>query len=442
MFKFIILTNLLLLLWGNALLRLLWPQGRRLIWIYVPVSYYLGECCVVLWMYFLAIFRIHFSILSIDLPISMMALLSYFVRGHSFMPERFDPPGNKKWGMLKASLVVIAVMYITFQVLFVIWMTVTIPVFEWDVVWRIGLKARVFFVDHGIENLKNLPYFWYALGGPFILCWTSLQGGIWSEVGLRSVPAFEFLMFVILFFGFLSVLLSRFWAILGVGLLVSSAFFTYHATLLYNDFSVSILFCSSLFCLILWNKFKDNRILLVASLLLGGSGLFKLESFLYAFLIVMSWKFLFVSKSRLKTATIFSIPVIAAFICHEMLCWRLHPNPSETNVGFLGTAGLSDRVIMTAVTFGKQLFAGWNWNILWGLLFVLLITNLKRIRDHEELRLLMSFLGLLVGYLFLTSIFTDKYRLLGGVDSYQTLPRMILHFYPLCPAAIVFLLAY
>ena len=439
MFKTMILANLLLLFWGNSVLRLLWPQGRRSIWIYVPVAYYLGECCVMVWMYVLAIFGIHFSVLTIDLPISMMALLSYFFREHSFKFGISNPAGNEKWGMLKTGLVVVVTLYIAWQIFYVMWMAASVPVFEWDVVWRIGLKARCFFFDQGLADLKNLPYPGYALGGPFMMCWASLQAGIWSEEVLRSIPAFEFLMFIGLFYGFLSVLLSRFGAILGTGLLVSSGFFTYHATLLYNDFSVSVLFCSSVFCLVLWNRSKDNRLLLVASLLMGGAGLFKLESFVYVFLIILTWPFFFALKNS-KTVMIFFVPVMLVLICHEILYWNLHVSSNGINIGFLGMPGIADRMLKTLTTFGKQFFGSWNWNVLWGFFLALWVSDLKCIRDHEELRVLILYLGLFISYLILASILTDKFWILGGPDSYQTLPRMVLHFYPLCPAAIVLLL--
>jgi len=394
------------------------------------------------WMYVLAILRVHFTVLTIDLPLSMMALFSCSFRVPAYEPEKRFIPDDEKWGKLKFFIITIVLIYIAWQIFYVMWRALSIPVFEWDVIWRIGLKARIFFFDHTIEHLKDLPYPGYALGGPFILCWSSLQTGRWCEEALRSIPAFEYLMFIVFFFGSLNAFVSRFWAILGVGLLVSSGFFTYHATLLYSDLSVSILFCSSIFCLLLWDKSNDNRLLPISSLLLGAAGLFKLESFIFAFLVILTWGPVFISKKcGLRALMSFLVPVTLILICHETLIGNLHVSADGIKIGLLGLTGMTGRMLMTLIALAQQFFVSWNWNVLGGLLSALLIAHLKSIWEHEVNRRLFIFFCLWIIYLFMASVLTDKFRVLAGPDSYQTLPRMILQFYPLCPALIVLILA-
>lgn len=441
----IFLTNLFLLVLGHSFLQFLWPQGKKLGWIYFPLAYFLGEYCIVIWMYFLAILGTSFSIMSIDIPLSLLAIFFYKLsRSHISSPdhknvlEMTNAPLNK----LKAVFFIIWI-YVILQIAYVMWMALIVPVFEWDVVWRIGLKAKVFFFDRGIEKLKDLPYPNYALGGPFIMTWAALHAGGWHEATIRFIPATEFLMFVILFRGFLRVFLSPALALIGLGLLVSANYFTYHATLLYNDFKVSVFLCSSIFCLIIWNKFKILPFLFLGGILFSGASLFKLESSVYSFLTILLWRFIFQTQGKdfLKTILIFSLPSIGILLCHSIFCSIRGFRDESTVIKFLGVNGFFERVCNTFLTLYNQFFVSWNWNILWGILLGLFIFNFQNRRLMSECRTFGLFLGMFVGYLLLASIFTDRYRILGGSDAYQTLPRMILHFYPLVPALIVFLFA-
>ena len=175
MFEIAFLVNLLLFFLGNSFLRLFWPCGKRFAWIYFPLSYFLGESFVVIWMYVLSILGINFSAITIDIPLIVMALLA---RGWSFRSlepkiENLPSAVHRRYGTLEMIFAVVVGAYIVVQIIYVVWMASAIPIFEWDVIWRIGLKAKVLFFERGIGHLKDLPYPGYALGGPFMMSWAS-----------------------------------------------------------------------------------------------------------------------------------------------------------------------------------------------------------------------------------------------------------------------------
>jgi len=423
-------------------LSFIWPDGKRFPLVYWPLSYFGGQYCVVLWMYLLSILGIHFSIMTIDIPLCLIAFLSLMRKGNVARIEkrdfRFEPMGAP--GIWQKILSILIIAYILGQIFFVIWMALNVPIFEWDVIWRIGLKGKVLFFDQGIQNLTHMPYPGYSLAGPFMMSWASSHAGMWHENVARAIIASDYIMFIILFGGFLRVFMSSLVALIATALLISSNFFTYHATLLYNDFPVAIFLCSSIFCLVLWNKVKGSSWLLLSSVLMSMAGLFKLEAFLYGFYILVVGCFLFIGfqKQNVKNIIIFMLPWIAALLFHLTLCWVARLDMGAVGVKFVGVIGVGQRAMATFGTLSKELFAGWNWNVLWGLLLVLLVQNFRRVLNQPEIRMLALILLVFIGHVICASVFSDRFRVLGGTDAIQTLPRMILHFYPLCPALIAF----
>jgi hypothetical protein len=441
-----VLHHLLLVIWGYSLLRCLWPRLNHHLWLVVPLSYFLGQSMVILWMYLCAIFAAPFSLLIIDVPISIAALLAFYF-SISVKPELGRPvltvSASGKQQPLKVLLTLVFAAYIFWQIAYVLWMVWHTTFYEWDVVWRIGLKGKVFFLDQGVTQINNLPYSEYALGGPFLMSHIANHAGMWDEQLVKSLSAAEFLMFSIFFIGFLKLYIPFILALLGTALMVSANFYTYQATLLFNDFPVSIFFCSSIFCLVLANTLKDERLVLVAALLLSTACLFKLESFLYIFLILITWKWIFPDlRSHLKKiALLFGLPLAMTGLCHVAFCFIKKVQWAGVSFSFLTFDGILARAQAAVLILGQQLFMSWNWNILWGALAMLMVTHMSSFLAKKETKPLGALLILFVCYLVCISTFTSRYVFLSGSYAHFTLPRMVLHFFPLCPALIAFLIS-
>jgi hypothetical protein len=451
----ILLTHILLFLWGGLILRRFLPKEVPSLLLFVPCAYFIGEFFLIIWMYFLAFIHIGFSVLSIDLSLSVLIVLIAFISGGSKMGplyfghvEVFQEAGRFLKKIQKPVnpvnfIYVVLVLYVLGQVLFVSWMALKIPFFEWDVVWRIGLKGKVFFFDRSVRHLNDLPFPGYALGGPFLMSWWGWHIGVWSENIIRCITVAHFILFICLFKGFFDLFLKPAQSVAGLVLALSSGFFVYHATLLYNDFFVSVFLTASVFCIILAEKFKAGSFLFAASFLLALACFFKLESSVYVVLVSLITYF-FVFRKHFEhelSALWYVLPVSGAVVLHTLLIWWLQLD-TQQGVSFhlLPAAGIFSRFMATCSAILRETFLSWNWNITWVVLFFIAIARFGVLRKDGVLRLLLAFIATFFLYLVLVSTFTDRFRVIGGEESYQLLSRTVLHFYPLCPALAALLL--
>ena len=111
--------------------------------------------------------------------------------------------------------------------------------------------------------------------------------------------------------------------------------------------------------------------------------------------------------------------------------------PDKGNVE-IGLASFG-RIPLIVKAFWEDIFFTGCWNIIWFLLAVSILANLKRIKTRPEARFILAALLLFFGAYFLIGMFTGSFRYIGGSGTSTTLSRLILHFFPLATMLIALL---
>ena len=340
-------------------------------------------------------------------------------------------------GKFKACLTTVFIIFIASQLFFVFNQSLSNPIETWDAVATCSLKAKIFFYDQSPFELK-LPHAAYPLFTPLIEAWISFHLGHWDDQLVKIIVPLAFTSYLILHYGFLRSFTNRFWAISGIGLLVSSAFFVFHATLGYRDIIMTYFNCTTLLLILSWSREKHQNLLILSAIFSGLTSFAKLEGSIYILIhiallaVVLLDAKTYSTSFRLKSFFTFTLITIGIcsifFVCKSylgigMMSGRLH---------MVAESNIFEKLIQIICAYTKTLFAGGNWNLLWIILIISTPGGILKASQIKEIKYL--YLTLIAFFMMYTLFFLFTKSL---IDYPTTLSRVILHFYPICPMLII-----
>ena len=333
-----------------------------------------------------------------------------------------------------------ATVYIATYVFYVFMHALTLPVFGWDTIASAGFKAKVIFNERSIRHLKYFPNASFPLQLPFMMAWFNIVLGKWNDQYVKIFFPLVFMSFVIVFYGFLRKCTTRMWALLGVALLFSSNLFIAHGTISYRDLLMLYYNVCCIMFLLEWSRTKDDSYLVLTSFFAGFGASTKLEGYVYVLVYILLFTMFLAMKNELRKGLAakcvkFSVPALSMslpFVLYKAF------NGVMVNQKFVIDTSIDylSRIISTLLRFNESLFLTANWNILWFIMIVSSLANYKKFRaDLKITALAVSVLAFFAIHICV-AVFTVNYeQLLATV----TLPRVILHFFPLSVLLIVLL---
>lgn len=421
--------------------------------ILLALSFALGTGVITQWMLILGILQIPFSSTSINLSLSILSLILLVVRLYS--KEKLCEgalykdlkPGTKNIH----TIILLLFLFATIVCIFII--SMTIPVLTWDAVATHAFNAKIFYYEKSLTYLPNMPHYTYPCHIPFILSWAAFTQGEWDSQSIKIIFPLMFLSFVFIKYYFLRLLTDRNSALIGTGLLCSSFFFVYHATICYRDFTMCFYIYTCLASLCLWSKFQKTSFLVLAGLFAGFVSFIKLEGTGYAVILALIlFVMLILSKTKnLKkkiisffTFTLISWGIAAIYHCYKyFIVFNSITDRSDkgdfdlNHIQINFSLELFQRLTVLAQKYLTNLFSTNNWSTVWPIFFICLL-KLKRKNISPEMLILFLFIALH------TVIYTLGYTLTQHFIWLKTdtaLSRSILHIFPIIPALIAMILS-
>lgn len=442
---------------GYTFLTFLFRRSRLDIVTSLALSYGLGMGILAQWMLFLGAIGMTYSVGIIAIP---LLIFSLFFAILSFRKTKKNIPGQKSdhdspksvtsesdTNILYRAFYIILGIYVIFNVFYVFWRALNVPIYGWDAIAIIAFKAKVFFYEKSIFNLKyfsHLQHTAYPIQVPLIQTWIALNLGVWSDQFIKIIFPFAFLSLIIISNYFLAFYTNKKWALLGTALLVSSNLLIRHGTISYRDLFLSYYLCTAIMFLILWNSKKDDAFLILAAFYAGFATFIKQEgtAYLLIYLVLLFLLFLH-NRNSIKATFIKSLKfIIPSFgICLFYILYKIFTGvPPLRKMPFTFTWSHLSRIPRIFKTFAIDIFFSGNWNIIWFLLLLSIVLNFGKIKNKIEARLIFVALGMFfVLYYFLNSLLTASFYWLSGDGAVTGLARIILHFFPLAALLIIIL---
>lgn len=432
---------------GYTLLNFLFRKNEFNLITSLALSYGLGLGLLTLWMFMVGIGGIKYNVPIIGIP---LLIFSFFFAPFLFKKDRGNHPFVATPSSLKTServLYMILGAYIIYCIFYTFWRALNIPIYSWDAIASIAFKAKVFFFEKTIPNLKNFPnvaHPSYPIHIPLIQTWIALNLGTWNEQLIKIIFPIAFLSFIIIHNHFLTFYTNKKWALFGTTLLISSNLLVLHATISYRDLFLLYYNCTTIMLLLLWNSKKDDGFLILASLYAGFATFTKLEGAAYLlidttlFLLILLYQKIKPFKENIVKFLKFTVPSFG--ICSIFYFYLLFNRIRPEKVDFDFTWHSLSRIPIIFIEFAREMFLSKNWNIIWYLLALSLLINFAKIKKKVEIKLLLMTLIMFFGLYFLNCLLTQNYIwILGMQEKVPGISRLILHFFPLATLLIILL---
>lgn len=329
--------------------------------------------------------------------------------------------------------------YILYNVIFVLWRSLNIPIENWDAVATAAFKAKVFFFDGSTHRL-NLPHASYPLHIPFAEAWVAFNLGTWHETLVKIIFPAAFLSCGILQYFYLKSWTNHRRALGGLCLLLSSSFLIYHATIAYRDLTMMYYNCTTIILMLLWGRKKDDGLLVLAALFAGFTTFVKLEGTGYLaiytlLLLFILWEEKTVRlKNKFKKFLKFVLPSYGICVVYQGYKFSLNIAALHGRLKPLLTPDQLLRVPAIFREFISNLFFSGNWNLIWLILLISLTTNSHKIKHQNETKLLSLTLAIFFGLYLVIPMTTSTL-----IDHPTLLSRVILHFFPLSVLLVILL---
>lgn len=416
----------------------------------LAISYGLGMGILSQWMLLLGMAKIPLNLVTIGIPLTFIALSLSILALIKLKKNPLSADANPSlWATDPEALTspclpymifgLIMGAYVLYNVIFVLWCSLNIPVQSWDAVATSAFKAKVFFFDGSIHRL-NLPHASYPLHIPFTETWTALILGRWHETLIKIIFPATFFSYAILHYSYLKSLTSPRWALGGLCILLSSNFMVYHATIAYRDLTMMYYNCTTIILMLLWNRKKDDGLLILTSLFAGFTTFVKLEGTGYLanytlLLLFILWKEKTLRMgSKIEKFFKFALPSYG--ICLLYQGYKFSLNIAALH-GRLKPVINPDQLLRVPVIFrefASNLFLSGNWNLLWFILLISFVVNFSKIKYQHEIKLLSLTLAIFFGVYLILPMLTSTL-----IDHPTLLSRVLLHFFPLSVLLIVLL---
>lgn len=430
---------------GFVVLALLFREKRMDIPLTVALGFGLGFGIFAQWMLFLGIIGVPFQTIIVGLPVTVAIVgclgLFVYLRGKSSGPVvafpifRLDP------------LIIGMIIYLAACGAYIYWRAFAFPVYAWDAVATVSIKAKIFFYDKSFEDLPRYNHPLYPLHIPLIQSWIAMMLGKWDGHLVKIIFPVTATCYAVIQYSFVRLFSRPRWALFSVVLLTMSPLFMHHATIGYRDLTLCYFNCSTVILAFWWFKTKQMHFLVLAALFSGlttfvkleGTGYLACHSALILGMVLLSKEIKWTDKVRVQS--LFSGISIGIWSVYTVYKYARGLESGGFRFRTVFGDQTLDRVPAIIESFADNLFASGNWSIIW-LLFALSLLRFKRIWRDKLLGLLIMTCLMFIGFYFLVALLTPNFVYLAGGQASKGLARVFLHFYGLAPIAVVLINAH
>jgi len=412
----------------------------------LSLSFGMGLGVLCQWMLFLGMLRVPYHLDIIGIPLIIITVLFFaaylFNRKKAAQQPRYLLPEKTQ---KKGTIFWLSFFYVIFVVFVAFWMALTIPVFSWDAFATVAFKAKILFIEKTLAFLPYSSHAAYPLHTPFVEAWIAFNLGIWDDQLIKIVFPLTLCSFLLINYVFLRYFMDNKWALFGCFLFCSSAFFVAHATISYRDFFMAYYNALVVILILLWRKFDEDRLLFLASLFAGFATFVKIEGQLYLGISILLVVLLLMSdrrigfRKKINKSLLFLIPSLLIwlnyFVYNRLILGIMVEQKGTIELGWEQLGRINDILNKLFI----DCFYSGNWNFVWYLLVFSLCLQLEKVFRSQAIKILLFLLLCFLGNIILLGTLTASYVWLAGKLWYQTLSRLVLHFYPVCVWLVVLL---
>ncbi len=283
-------------------------------------------------------------------------------------------------------------------------------------------KAKMFFIDNGI-NIQRLfsseTLFIqgsYPLGYPLLLTWVSLCLGRFDPILLKIVPTFYcFICAMSLYCIFKQETRYKYLSEILIFLLITSKIFLFLSWKVYADIYLITLVVPAIYCFVKALEEPNKKLLILGCLLLGGSTFIKNEGILYFILISTIFMiFQFKSKSVNKKDYIYIITIVAIFAVIFIVPQKTFVILNERVLrdfsinGFSNHFNLKDTLMIADRFMDNLILRPLQFNCIWILGILFFVVNIKQIIKNKETLFLTSIICVLMFCFFIIFFFSTR----------------------------------
>ncbi len=407
----------------------------------VGIGYVLGLGLVTFVMYYLPIFGIPFSVISVGLPVVMLtiALFSMIILSRPLRMPRVDlfsliQRFKVKFAQL-TSFELLIIFFLIAIVLLSLLLALYWPVYNWDSLWIFDFSAKVFYqsrtVDIEIWQLPRLAH--RPLLEPLAHVWLYLLGGSQPHV----IHWIFFIATLMIFYGLLRDSHDRLTALIATLILGSTPLIFYHSTIALSNLPATSYFVPGIILLDRWFYKGDRGDLRIGAVMFAMAFWARQSSdpYLLAGLMILALK-------SLKHRSAYTLFVIALTVIMVNLPWNIVKSLSlgeasfyydKMNFFFTPSIRRLASVLWTMVT---EL---WDWDNYYGFVGLLLLITIavqpSRLRTHSTIPAVIGLaLVTATGVLYVIHGDQEPVRYFFHVLDDMTLPLVPLAVYWSVPA--------
>ena len=344
------------------------------------------------------------------------------------------------WSWKHKLFFVVMLAFVLYQIGFIFWNAFFIPINQADAFSLWAYKTKIFFYEH---SLKSAPYLWpnaYPLQVPLDMAWVAFNIGRWHEGWLQTTVALNCLAFIIIVYNCMKFWADRLTSLLTIVLMLSSLFFVLHASIVYGDFTCMFYTMSSLLLMGRGVESRKLSIIFLGGLMAAFAASVKLEGDAYWMVgTIVLCRFIF-SKEFFSVS--FALKALAGFVLPflvmeaNFILYKAHYGIAEFwsvkhYFVFLPQNFLRHMVDM-AIAVTDNFFLSGNWNVLWFYLIIVALANWKQKKSFA-----VKFFSFALGMFFLNYFFAVEFTKMSVYIAHSptvdSLSRLLLHFFPLCP---------
>lgn len=350
-----------------------------------------------------------------------------------------DPDGKfSDWSLRRKLMFCLISLYVVYQFYFIVGHAFLFPIHVYDAIAMTALKSKVFLFEGSLDGLKFLFLRSYPLMVPFEMFWVALNLGRWDDTLVNVVFPLMYFGFSVFQYVFMRDRYGALTALATVALTTSSAFYNYHASIAYQDFTFMVFNVVSQMFMIMCFRRQNLAVLTLAGLCAGlcicvkteGIAYWALNAVLCLYLLKFMPKLSF--KQRVRSWVIFLLPGMIFYVLHAWFVSSQGFILAEGRYAFRENIELLGRLGHIASNYVHAIFLSNNWTMLWAVLVVSLLFFGREVFKDFEAR----FYGLVILLTFAMFLTVDI--LTHNIVSHDTiLSRVMLHFYPVMPMLII-----
>jgi len=316
------------------------------------------------------------------------------------------------WSIWEKLILAVLILLITARVIFSLWTVVNIPTYDFDAWNNWNLRAKVIYTEGTIPLDPKSPFYLgggigsYPLNDALFKVWLLTAAGSFAESYINFPSVIYYILLLGIFYFSLSSKTPRLLKLLGLYLLSGVPLFYFHSHVAYADLLFSIFLFLTVGSLFYWLSGRGNSFFYISGIALAFSIWTKNEglAILFPLIFITTIIFLVTKKCNLKQLLLYWFwPVVTIF---PWLSFRIL-NRLNVLSGDSSTFQLifNYKFISEIIS---SVFLRSHFNLLWLLILIIIITQIKLIWPKKSLR----YLTLTLAVLFLIDnsviLFTDK----------------------------------